>query len=78
MAHYATIVGPLTQLLRKDAFVWNDHATQAFTTLKRALTSTPVLALPNFSKPFVMQTDNSGTGVGVVLSQKGHPHHIFQ
>jgi len=32
-----------------------------------------ILALPNISKTFVVETDTSGLGIGVVLMQEGHP-----
>lgn len=37
------------------------------------MTKPPVLALPNFSEPFVIETDASNHGIGVVLMQQGHP-----
>ncbi|WVZ62966.1 LOW QUALITY PROTEIN: hypothetical protein U9M48_012652 [Paspalum notatum var. saurae] len=47
---YGALVAPLTQLLRKDSFVWSPVAAEAFQYLKTALITAPVLTLPNFSK----------------------------
>ena len=61
-------------MLRKGAiFVWTDVQELVFQTLKQALTTAPVLALPDFSKPFSVETDASGTGIGAVLTQGVHP-----
>ena len=72
--HFGMLSWPLTDLLKKGAlFVWTEVQEQSFSALKKALTSAPVLAMPNFSKPFVIETDASGIGVSVVLMQQGHP-----
>jgi hypothetical protein len=72
--HFGIINTPLTNLLKKNTmFIWTrDHQT-TIGTLKQALVSAPVLALPNFSKPFVIETDATEAGVGAVLMQEGHP-----
>lgn len=71
--NYASMAKPLTQLLTKKGFVWTEQATVAFQTLKTAMTSTPVLALPDFSQPFTVETDASATGIGAIHSQNNHP-----
>lgn len=55
--NYGTIAEPLTCLTRKDGFVWTAQATQAFENLKRVMVTLPTLALPDFSLPFVIDTD---------------------
>ena len=75
--NYATITAPLTSLLCKDAFEWTIESQEAFNKLKSAMSNTPVLALPDFSKPFVVETDASGTAMGAVLTQAGHPLAFF-
>jgi hypothetical protein len=74
VAHFGIISKPLTTLLRKDTlFVWTELADQSFKALKIALAQAPILAILDFTKPFIIETDASGGGVGAVLQQGGHP-----
>ncbi|XP_070024819.1 putative mitochondrial protein AtMg00860 [Nicotiana tabacum] len=71
IANYEIICRPLIDLLKRDAFKWNDEADLAFTTLKKAISSTLVLALPDYIKEFIVETYASQGGIGVVLMQEG-------
>ena len=71
--HYGIICKPLIELLNKDKFQWNTKVEAAFLTLKKAITQALVLALPNFSKTFVVETDACDVGVGAVLMREGRP-----
>lgn len=70
---FGSIAAPLNRLLSKDGFQWNPDAAAAFDKLKLALSSPPVLRLPDFSRPFVVECDACGTGLGAILSQDNQP-----
>ncbi|KAJ9519127.1 hypothetical protein QJQ45_007681 [Haematococcus lacustris] len=77
--NFSSLAAPLTTLTSKQvaaAYDWGHFGgaeLAAFTELKEALCSAPVLALPDFSKPFVVCTDASLVGTGGVLMQDGRP-----
>ena len=77
IAEYASIAAPLSELLKKDAFDWTPRAEESFIALKAAMTSAPVLRLPEFSKTFYLETDASDFCVGAVLLQDCHPLAFF-
>jgi hypothetical protein len=67
---FSKIAKPMTELLKKEVkFHWNDKCVKAFHTLRKLLTTAPVLAQPDSTKPFDVYCDASGTGLGCVLMQ---------
>ena len=70
---FATVAAPLTDLTKSSEpqrVNWTRKCEEAFRKLKVALSSSPVLQSPDFTRPFVLQTDASEVGVGAVLSQR--------
>ena len=51
-------------------FKWTTEHLESFSKLKEALTSAPVLAYPNYTKLFILETDASLKGLGAVLTQE--------
>ena len=69
--NFATVAAPITALLRKGhKFQWTQDCMDAFQLLKTMLCSSPVLAAPNFDKPFKLAVDASAVGSGAVLFQE--------
>ena len=68
--NFAAIAALLNKLTGKYVqFSWDSECDIAFSTLKSALTSAPILAYPDFSIPFELHTDASSTGIGFALCQ---------
>jgi hypothetical protein len=62
----------MTNLIEKDTkFNWSPQCEEAFLTLKKLLTTAPVLAQLDIDKPFDVYCDASNTGIGGVLMQDG-------
>src|SRR5579863_4793517 len=74
---------PLFDLIRKDIpFLWTDTQENAFLGLQDTLSSSPVLLLPNYGKPFTLITDISDFATGAILEQEdtlgwSHPVAFF-
>ena len=71
--NYAVIARPLFSLTKMSKLLWTEDTENAFKCLKKALSTTPVLALPDFSQPFVVEKDTSNFGIGAVLVHNGRP-----
>ena len=71
---FASLVAPLVDLTKKNKpskIVWSDSCQQAFDKVKRILSSSPVVQLPDFKKEFVVRSDASSEGIGAALMQQG-------
>uniref|UniRef100_A0A151UHL1 Retrovirus-related Pol polyprotein from transposon 17.6 n=1 Tax=Cajanus cajan TaxID=3821 RepID=A0A151UHL1_CAJCA len=72
---FSKIVAPLTQLTRKEQpFIWTDACERSFDELKRRLTTSPVLVLPDSGEPFDVYCDASHQGLGCMLMQNVTTH----
>lgn len=69
--NFSDLLSPITSLLKKKKrFNWTEDCESAFVLLKEKLIQAPILTCPDFSKSFLVHTDASGYGIGVVLTQK--------
>jgi len=68
---FATLALPLTQLTQaRQPFIWGEEQQRSFDRLKEALTTEPILAHPDPTRPYVLYTDASQHTVGAILVQK--------
>ncbi|KAG5862030.1 hypothetical protein JTB14_027516 [Gonioctena quinquepunctata] len=75
----AYFISDLTNLTKKDVkFELTPTVLEAIQKLKDTPTSEMVLIFPDFTQPFIVASDASGSGVGIVLSQirKGYERPI--
>ena len=67
---FAQIAKPLQKLTeRTSSFLWTTECQKSFEILRHLLSSPPILSYPDFTKPFILDTDASNDGIGGVLSQ---------
>jgi hypothetical protein len=70
--NFSKISKHITELLKKGTkYVWSKECDETFQTLKKLLTTSPVLTQPDITKPFGVYCDASGTELGCVLMQEG-------
>eukprot|EP00253_Pinus_taeda_P004695 PITA_04695 len=65
---FSYLAAPLTDLTKRGAFEWMQVVEEAFEHLKRVMRNYLVLALLDFTRPFVLECDASDEGVGVILT----------
>jgi hypothetical protein len=70
---FSQLGAPLIDLTKHGAFIWTDESQKSFDHMKEVMGTCPVLTLPNFTLPFVLECDAFGEGIGAVLMQGGHP-----
>ncbi|GBG64399.1 hypothetical protein CBR_g44283 [Chara braunii] len=69
---FAGVAKPLTNMLKKEEqLIGTPECEAAFQALKEALTSAPVLARPNLTRPFALYTDWQPQAISTVLTQHG-------
>jgi hypothetical protein len=74
MKGFSQRVSPIYGLTKKGTpWIWSQACEEASCWVKKSLQNAPVLAYPDTQKPFALLADDSGFGMGAILSQEGHP-----
>ncbi|WVZ49541.1 hypothetical protein U9M48_000889 [Paspalum notatum var. saurae] len=71
LGHILSEKGVAVDPSKVEDYLWDPKCEEAFTSLKKSLTSAPALAQPDVTKPFDVYCDASGNGLGCVLMQEG-------
>lgn len=74
---FGTISKPSIDLIEKNSFVWNGKTQKAFDKFKSALYEALGLALSEFNKTFVLETNTCNTRLRAIPSQKRKPLSFF-
>ena len=77
--NFSQICAPIIDTFResRQPFKWTEGTDINFKFLKKKITEMPILALPSFDQVFQVETDASGTTIGVAMSQKQRPVAYF-
>ena len=67
------VLAPLTALMGKCSFTWTTECQQAFDQMKALVSSDALLAFPDHTQPFDIETNASEYQLGSVINQHGHP-----
>ena len=67
----------ITECMKPSLFIWTKATNKAFEEIKSKMVNPPIPCLPDFEKVFEVACDASYVGIGVVLSQEGHPVTFF-
>ena len=73
---HSTLTAPLRQLLHNDVeFIWDEHHSKAFETVKEAVASITTLQYYDVNKPVTITADSSKDGIGCAILQENKPIH---
>lgn len=67
--NFGWIAKPLTNMLKKDGFKWTPEADMAFLELQSAMTTTSVLALPDFSREFTLEPEDYNPSTAKMVAE---------
>ena len=74
MRNFTTIMAPRSECLKEGKFQGNESIEASFKVIKAKLSQAPFLVLPNYSKTFDLQCDDSGVGIGTFSISRTKTH----